>query len=229
MGDDAAEDYRRAMYGAANFAWANRQAMTQAVRRAFRELFGTAEESVELVYDVCHNIAKEETHEVDGERKDLLVHRKARRGPSPPDTRRSPAYRDAGQPVLLPGSMGTHSYVLAGGERSMELSFGSTAHGAGRLKSRTQAKKDYTAGDLKQRLRGEGVYVKARSGATVAEEAPGAYKDVDEVVRVSDRLGIGTKVARMRPWRTSRGKLPHPTPSALRASVSSHGRSAPPP
>ncbi|WP_254545690.1 RtcB family protein [Halomarina pelagica] len=206
IGDDAAEDYRRAMYGAANFAWANRQAMTQAVRRTFRELFGVDEDEVELVYDVCHNIAKEETHEVDGERKDLLVHRKGATRAFPAGHPQVPAaYRDAGQPVLLPGSMGTHSYVLAGGERSMELSFGSTAHGAGRLKSRTQAKKDYTAGDLKQRLRGEGVYVKARSGATVAEEAPGAYKDVDEVVRVSDRLGIGTKVARMRPVANIKG------------------------
>ncbi len=204
IGDDAAEEYRKAMYAAANFAWANRQAMTQAVREAFADLFGT--EAVDLVYDVCHNVAKEETHEVDGERKDLLVHRKGATRAFPAGHPQVPeAYRDVGQPVLLPGSMGTHSYILAGGERSMDLTFGSTAHGAGRLKSRTQAKKDYTAGDLQQELRREGVYVKARSGETVAEEAPGAYKDVDEVVRVSDALGIGTKVARTRPIANIKG------------------------
>ncbi|MFD1514675.1 RtcB family protein [Halomarina rubra] len=198
LGDPVAEDYLGAMYAAANFAWANRQAMTQAVREAVADLFDT--DAVDLVYDVCHNVAKEETHTVDGEDVEVLVHRKGATRAFPaghPDV--PEAYRDVGQPVLLPGSMGTHSYVLAGGERSMELTFGSTAHGAGRLKSRTQAKREYTAGDLQQRLRSEGVYVKARSGATVAEEAPGAYKDVDEVVRVSDALGIGTKVARMRP------------------------------
>ena len=95
--------------------------------------------------------------------------------------------------------MGTHSYVLCGGSTSLDLSFGSTAHGAGRLKSRTQAKKEYRAGDLQRELREQDIYVRARSGATVAEEAPGAYKDIDEVVRVSDALGIGTTVARLRP------------------------------
>jgi len=172
--------------------------MTQAVREAFVDLFDT--DAVDLVYDVCHNVAKEETHTVDGEQVDCLVHRKGATRAFPAGHPAVPeAYRDVGQPVFLPGSMGTHSYVLAGGERSMDLTFGSTAHGAGRLKSRTQSKKEYTAEQLQQRLRSEGVYVKARSGGTVAEEAPGAYKDVDEVVRVSDALGIGTKVARMRP------------------------------
>jgi len=198
LGDEAAQDYLGAMYAAANFAWTNRQAMTQAVREAFVDLFDT--DAVDLVYDVCHNVAKEETHTVDGEQVDCLVHRKGATRAFPAGHPAVPeAYRDVGQPVFLPGSMGTHSYVLAGGERSMDLTFGSTAHGAGRLKSRTQSKKEYTAEQLQQRLRSEGVYVKARSGGTVAEEAPGAYKDVDEVVRVSDALGIGTKVARMRP------------------------------
>jgi tRNA-splicing ligase RtcB len=204
IGDDVADRYRRAMYGAANFAWANRQAMTQAVREAFADLFGTDE--VDLVYDVCHNVAKEETHEVDGEERELLVHRKGATRAFPAGHPEVPAaYRDVGQPVLLPGSMGTHSYILAGGERSMDITFGSTAHGAGRLMSRTQAKKDYEADDLTQELRGRGVYVKARSGETVAEEAPGAYKDVDEVVRVSDALGIGTKVARTLPVANIKG------------------------
>jgi tRNA-splicing ligase RtcB len=204
IGDAPAENYRRAMYAAANFAWANRQAMTEAVREALGDLFGT--DDVELVYDVCHNIAKEETHDVDGEAVETLVHRKGATRAFPAGHPKVPeTYRGVGQPVLLPGSMGTHSYVLAGGERSMELTFGSTAHGAGRLKSRTQAKSDYDADALQQGLRGEGVFVKARSGETVAEEAPGAYKDVDEVVRVSDALGIGTKVARMRPVANVKG------------------------
>ena len=204
LGDQAADDYLGAMNAAANFAWANRQAMTQAVREAFLELFDT--DDVELIYDVCHNVAKEETHEVDGEDREVLVHRKGATRAFPAGHPEIPgAYRDVGQPVLLPGSMGTHSYILAGGERSMDLTFGSTAHGAGRLMSRTQAKKDYTGSDLQQQLRSEGVYVKARSGETVAEEAPGAYKDVDEVVRVSDALGIGTKVARMRPVANIKG------------------------
>lgn len=196
--DPLADDYRLGMYAAANFAWSNRQAMTYAVRKVFADFFD--DPTVELVYDVCHNIAKEEFHEVRGSTKRLLVHRKGATRAFPAGREEVPvAYRDIGQPVFIPGSMGTHSYVLCGGPRSLELSFGSTAHGAGRLKSRTQAKKEYRAGDLQQSLREQGIYVRARSGATVAEEAPGAYKDIDEVVRVSDALGIGTTVARLRP------------------------------
>jgi len=202
--DELAVRYREAMYAAANFAWANRQAMTQAVREVLGALFGA---DAELVYDVCHNVAKEERHAVeDGEERDVLVHRKGATRAFPPGHPEVPAvYRSVGQPVLIPGSMGTHSYVLAGGERSMDLTFGSTAHGAGRLKSRTQAKQDHSAGSLQQSLRGEGVYVRARSNETVAEEAPAAYKNVDEVVRVSDALGIGTQVARMRPVANIKG------------------------
>mgnify|MGYP006274357875 FL=1 len=198
IGDPLAEDYRLGMYAAANFAWANRQAMTYAVRQVFSEFFD--DPTVELVYDVCHNIAKEESHDVGGRQKQVLVHRKGATRAFPAGREEVPvAYRDIGQPVFIPGSMGTHSYVLCGGPESLERSFGSTAHGAGRLKSRTQAKKEYRAGDLKRKLREQQIYVRARSGATVAEEAPGAYKDIDEVVRVSDALGIGTTVARLRP------------------------------
>lgn len=196
--DSLAEDYRLGMYAAANFAWCNRQAMTHAVRQVFDKFFDDPE--VELVYDVCHNVAKEERHEVGGRQKRVLVHRKGATRAFPAGREEIPlAYRDIGQPVFIPGSMGTHSYVLCGGPTSLELSFGSTAHGAGRLKSRTQAKKEYRAGDLQRDLREQEIYVRARSGATVAEEAPGAYKDIDEVVRVSDALGIGTTVARLRP------------------------------
>ncbi|KAB1197237.1 MULTISPECIES: RtcB family protein [Haloferax] len=204
LGDRLADEYWDAMNAAANFAWANRQAMTQAVREVFDALFEATD--VEVVYDVCHNVAKEERHTVGGREKSLLVHRKGATRAFPPGHPDVPeAYRDVGQPVFIPGSMGSHSYVLAGGERSLELSFGSTAHGAGRLKSRTQAKSEYTAGELQKALRARGIYVRARSGGTLTEEAPGAYKDIDEVVRVSDALGIGTKVARTAPVANIKG------------------------
>nr|WP_306060912.1 RtcB family protein [Natronococcus sp. AD5] len=204
LGDPVAERYRKAMYAAANFAWANRQAMTHAVRTIFDELFD--DPTVELVYDVCHNIAKEERHEIDGKEKTVLVHRKGATRAFPAGRPEIPeAYRDVGQPVLIPGSMGTSSYVLSGGDRSLELTFGSTAHGAGRAMSRTQAKKTYGPDELQRSLRSQHVYVKACSRGTLTEEAPGAYKDVDEVIRVSDALGIGTKVARMRPVANIKG------------------------
>ncbi|MDJ1434266.1 RtcB family protein, partial [Halostagnicola sp. A-GB9-2] len=136
----------------------------------------------------------------------VLVHRKGATRAFPAGRPEIPeAYRDVGQPVLIPGSMGTSSYVLSGSDRSLELTFGSTAHGAGRAMSRTQAKKTYGSGELQRSLRGQHIYVKARSRGTLTEEAPGAYKDVDEVIRVSDALGIGTKVARMRPVANIKG------------------------
>ena len=198
IGHELADDYRYAMYAAANYAWANRQAITQAVRNSMDRIFDEFES--ELLYDVCHNIAKEETYEVNGEKKDLLVHRKGATRAMPKGRQEVPdAYSDVGQPVLIPGSMGTSSYILSGGEKSPELSFGSTAHGAGRLKSRTQAKQDYWGEDVQDELERQGIYVKAASGSTIAEEAPGSYKDVDEVIKVSDELGIGDKVVKMRP------------------------------
>ena len=204
IADEVAQDYRDAMYAAANFAWANRQAMTQAVRHTLDRVFGGVE--TRLVYDVCHNVAKEETHTVDGENRDLLVHRKGATRAFPAGREEVPdVYAEVGQPVLIPGSMGAGSYVLKGGEESLERSFGSTAHGAGRLMSRTQAKQDFWGGDVQDELREEDVYVKAESGATIAEEAPGVYKDIDEVIRVSDELGIGQKVARTRPIANIKG------------------------
>jgi tRNA-splicing ligase RtcB len=135
------------------------------------------------------------------EERELYVHRKGATRAFPAGHPEVPAaYRDVGQPIIIPGSMGAGSYVLRGGERSMDLTFGSTAHGAGRTMSRTQAKKEFWGGDVRDDLREtQKIYVKAQSGATVAEEAPGVYKDVDEVVRVSDELGIGDKVARTFP------------------------------
>lgn len=201
-GSHLAEDYYDAMCAAINFAWVNRQLVMYRTRRVFEGVFESDWESLEmdLLYDVAHNIAKRETHKIDGEEKELFVHRKGATRAFPAGHPEVPgAYLDVGQPIIIPGSMGTGSYVLRGGEASMDLTFGSTAHGAGRVMSRTQAKKDYWGGDVRDELEQQHIYVKAQSGATVAEEAPGVYKDVDEVVRVSDALGIGDKVARTFP------------------------------
>ncbi|QCS42415.1 RtcB family protein [Natrinema versiforme] len=204
-GSQLAEDYYGAMNAAINFAWVNRQLIMHRTRRVFERVFDRSWESMDmhLLYDVAHNIAKKETHTVgeDGEERELYVHRKGATRAFPAGHPEVPkAYRDVGQPVIIPGSMGAGSYVLRGGENSMDLTFGSTAHGAGRLMSRTQAKNEYWGGDVQQDLEDQqAIYVKAQSGATIAEEAPGVYKDVDEVVRVSDELGIGDKVARTFP------------------------------
>ena len=201
-GSDLAEDYYGAMCAAINFAWVNRQLIMHRTRRVFERVFDRTWEQMEmeLLYDVAHNIAKKETHSVGGEDRELYVHRKGATRAFPARRPEVPAaYRDVGQPIIIPGSMGAGSYVLRGGEKSMDLTFGSTAHGAGRLMSRTQAKQDYWGDDVQDDLEQQGVYVKAQSGATVAEEAPGVYKDVDEVVRVSDALGVGDKVARTFP------------------------------
>ncbi|PSP88187.1 RNA-splicing ligase RtcB [Halobacteriales archaeon QS_4_66_20] len=202
-GSQLAEDYYEAMCAAINFAWVNRQLIMHRTRQVFEKVFDRSQEAMamELLYDVAHNIAKKEVHDVEGEGRELFVHRKGATRAFPagrPEL--PPAYSDVGQPIIIPGSMGAGSYVLRGGEQSMAETFGSTAHGAGRLMSRTQAKNEFWGGDVQDDLREQQhVYVKAQSGATVAEEAPGVYKDVDEVVRVSDALGIGDRVARTYP------------------------------
>jgi len=202
-GSALAEEYYGAMCACINFAWVNRQLIMHRVREVFERVFDRSWESMDmhLLYDVAHNIAKKELHEVEGEERELYVHRKGATRAFPAGHPEVPAaYRDVGQPIIIPGSMGAGSYVLRGGEASMGLTFGSTAHGAGRLMSRTQAKQEYWGETVQDELREQQhVYVKAQSGATVAEEAPGVYKDVDEVVRVSDALGIGDKVARTYP------------------------------
>ncbi len=202
-GSHLAEEYYRAMNAAINFAWVNRQVIMHKTREVFADVFDRPWQSMEmeLLYDVAHNIAKKERHTVDGHERELFVHRKGATRAFPaghPDVPR--AYRDVGQPVIIPGSMGAGSYVLCGGEQSLERTFGSTAHGAGRIMSRTQAKNEFWGEDVRRDLEDtHQIYVKAESGATVAEEAPGVYKDIDEVVRVSDALGIGTPVARTFP------------------------------
>ena len=201
-GSQLAEEYYGAMCAAINYAWVNRQLIMHRTRQVFERVFERDWEDMEmdLLYDVAHNIAKKEVHDVDGEERELYVHRKGATRAFPAGRPEVPsAYRDVGQPVIIPGSMGAGSYVLRGGEASMETTFGSTAHGAGRTMSRTQAKNEFWGEDVQDELRGQKVYVKAQSGATVAEEAPGVYKDVDEVVRVSDELGIGDTVARTFP------------------------------
>jgi len=187
--------YFGAMCAAANFAWANRQALSHRIREVFIRQLG-AEASLRLVYDVAHNIAKLESH---GKRQ-LLVHRKGATrafGPSNPET--PGRYRAAGQPVFIPGSMGTASYVLAGNDAAMELSFGSACHGAGRAMSRTAAKRATSGAEVRRELEERGIVVRCASNAELAEEAPFAYKDVERVTEVVDRAGLARRVARLRP------------------------------
>ena len=202
-GSQLAEEYYGAMCAAINFAWVNRQLIMHRTRQVFEDIFDRSWEELDmhLLYDVAHNIAKKEVHDLGDEERELYVHRKGATRAFPAGRPEVPsAYRDVGQPIIIPGSMGAGSYVLRGGEASMTETFGSTAHGAGRLMSRTQAKNTYWGEDVRDDLRDQQqIYVKAQSGATIAEEAPGVYKDVDEVVRVSDALGIGDKVARVQP------------------------------
>ncbi len=203
-----AEDYIPAMSAACNFAWVNRQMITHWARQAFEKVFKKPADSMDMriVYDVGHNVAKTETHKVDGEMRKVIVHRKGATRSFPPGSPDIPAeYRDVGQPVLIPGSMGTSSWVLVGTPRAMELSFGTTAHGAGRFMSRSAAKRRWRGGDLKKSLESRGIVIRAASMEVMAEEAPDAYKDVDRVVEVSHQLGIGTKVVRMTPIGVAKG------------------------
>ncbi|MFW9959655.1 MAG: RtcB family protein [Candidatus Thorarchaeota archaeon] len=194
--------YLGAMSAAANYAFANRQAMMHWTREAFSKIMGQSPEDMDmgLIYDVAHNMGKVEEHEIQGKRTKVVVHRKGATRAFPPGHSDIPSkYRSIGQPVIIPGTMGTASYILLGDRRSMELSFGSTAHGAGRFLSRTQAKRKFFGKEIQDQLAGEGIIVKATQGVVIAEEAPGAYKDVDEVVRVSDSVGIATMAVRLRP------------------------------
>lgn len=194
--------YLGAMSAAANYAFANRQAMMHWTREAFSKIMGQSPEEMDmkLIYDVAHNMGKVEEHDIEGKKTKVVVHRKGATRAFPPGHPDVPSkYRSIGQPVIIPGTMGTASYILMGNERSMKLSFGSTAHGAGRFLSRTQAKSRYHGREIQEQLAGEGIIVKATQGVVIAEEAPGAYKDVDEVVRVSDSVGIATKAVRLRP------------------------------
>ncbi|MEX2530628.1 MAG: RtcB family protein [Gemmatimonadota bacterium] len=200
--------YIGAMRAAANFAFANRQVMGHRVRDAFSEVFGSSADDLglDLVYDVAHNNAKLERHQVDGRERDLWVHRKGATRAFPPDHPDLPsAYRELGQPVFIPGDMGRYSYVLVGTEGAYRETYGSTCHGAGRRKSRRQSKRDVGRRDLKREFAEQGIEVRASSQRTIAEEVPDAYKDVADVVEVVHRAGIGRKVARLRPMGVLKG------------------------
>lgn len=200
------QDYFHAMCAAANFAWANRQVITSECRKAWSNVFGKSGGELRLLYDVAHNIAKVEEHAVDGEKMKVIVHRKgATRAFGPHYSELPGPYRHVGQPVLIPGSMGTSSYVLAGTEESMASSFGSTCHGAGRRLSRRGAKKQVDASKLIRELKEQGIHVQAGSHRGVAEEAPIAYKDVDLVVETVHQAGIAKRVARLKPLGVVKG------------------------
>ena len=198
----AGRDYLAAMSAAANFAFANRQVMAHWVRESLAEALDMSPDQtgVDIVYDVCHNIAKFETFDIGGVSRRLCVHRKGATRAYPPGHPKTPEpYRTVGQPVLVPGDMGRYSYVLVGTERAMRETFGSTCHGAGRRMSRAQARRSVRGRSLLSDLEASGVHVRATGMATVAEEMPDAYKDVAEVVRVVHDAGISTRVAQLRP------------------------------
>ncbi len=201
-------DYLAAMAAAANYAFANRQVLAHCVRRTFEEVLAGKVRRFDLrqVYDVAHNIAKIERHTVEGHSVELIVHRKGATRAFPPGHPDLPAfYRKTGQPVLVPGSMGTASWVLAGTKRAMEVSFGSTCHGAGRVMSRSKAKRTVRGERVRADLKREGIIVRAGSMRGLAEEAPLAYKAVDDVVGAVVGAGIARKVARLRPLAVIKG------------------------
>ncbi len=192
------QNYLKAMAAAANFAFANRQMITHWIREVFERVMARC--NLAVVYDVCHNIAKEETHKVSGSSRKVLVHRKGATRAFPKGRPEIPSdYRSVGQPVLIPGSMGTCSYVLVGTEKAMEETFGSSCHGAGRAKSRHAAKKDMSADELLEDLRGKGIHVRGASKSGLTEENPSAYKDVSAVVEVVHNAGLARKVAKLVP------------------------------
>jgi tRNA-splicing ligase RtcB len=201
------ERYLGAMAAAANFAFANRQAMTHWVRESIGSVLGSdAGAQVDVIYDVCHNTAKFETFVVDGERRRVCVHRKGATRAFPPGHAEIPArYRAVGQPVLIPGDMGRYSFVLAGTQRAFDETFGSTCHGAGRRMSRGQAKREARGRNIADELAASGVVVRAAGYGTIVEEMPEAYKDVASVVDAVERAGISRKVARLRPLGVIKG------------------------
>ncbi len=193
------QSYLGAMRAAANFAWANRQGITHFTRQAFKRIFGE-KETLRTIYDVCHNIAKLERHTVDGRERKVMVHRKGATRAFPAGRPEVPdAYRAFGQPVLIPGSMGTASWVLVGAEGAMQETFGTTCHGAGRVMSRTAARKSAYAANAKQRLEEQGIIVRSETRDGISEEIPEAYKDVDEVIDVVHNAGLAKRVARLKP------------------------------
>ncbi len=205
IGSPLGRRYYAAMSAAVNYAFANRQMIAHWVRDVFAKVMGTSR-GMRQVYDVCHNVAKLERHDLDGRSVRLCVHRKGATRSFGPGRREVPAaYRSVGQPVIIPGSMGTASYILAGTAAAEALSFGSTAHGAGRVLSRQEALRRFRGERIRDDLAGRGIELRSASWKGVAEEAAEAYKDVDEVVRVSDAAGLGRIVARVVPMGVMKG------------------------
>lgn len=199
------QDYYKAMSGAANFAFCNKQMITHWVRNCFKNVMGN-NEGMKVVYDVCHNIAKFEKHDVEDKKRDVIIMRKGATRSFGPGREEIPeVYRGIGQPVIVPGSMGTASYLLVGTKKAEEISFGSAPHGAGRVASRSAALRQFRGEQVARQLQEKGIEVKATSWKGLAEEAPSVYKDIDEVVRVSHKLEIGKMVARLKPLGVMKG------------------------
>jgi tRNA-splicing ligase RtcB len=205
---NAGRRYLAAMACAANYAYANRQILLHRCREVFERIFhlGPRDLGMRLVYDVCHNIAKQEEHVLDGKPRRVCVHRKgATRAFGPGHPALGADFRTVGQPILIPGDMGTASYVMAGTAQAMEETFGSTSHGAGRVLSRTAAKKRSRGRSIARELEDKGILVRWTGRATLAEEMPEAYKDISEVVQVVHGAGISRKVAKLRPIAVVKG------------------------
>jgi tRNA-splicing ligase RtcB len=202
------QDFLQAMNCGVNYAFANRQAMTHRIREGFEKVFGQKAEDMEmsLVYDVCHNVAKFEKHEINGKQKELLVHRKGATRAMPSGRKENPeAYMTTGHPVIIPGSMGTPSYVLVGTETALNETFASVCHGAGRAMSRHSAMQQKRGEQVKKDLELKGQIVKGASWAGLAEEAPEAYKDIDEVIASVELSGIGRKITKNLPMAVMKG------------------------
>lgn len=202
------ESYKKAMRAAMNYSWCNRQAITHWTRKSFERVFGQSESDLDmrLVYDIAHNSAKVETHRIDGDERRVTVHRKGATRAFPAGRAEIPEkYSRIGQPTFIPGSMGSASWILLGKPNSLELTFGSTVHGAGRLMSRTAAHKTYNYKQVVEDLQQKGIHLRATTRYDVVEEAPQVYKDVDTVAEISHQLGIATKVARLIPIGVMKG------------------------
>ncbi|MDP2973922.1 MAG: RtcB family protein, partial [Candidatus Diapherotrites archaeon] len=202
------QDYLQAMNCGVNYAFANRQAMMHWTREGFAQILGQDAEKLgmELVYDICHNVAKFEQHEINGKKKEVLIHRKGATRAMPAGRKENPAdYLDTGHPAIIPGSMGTASYVIVGTKKGLEEAFASVCHGAGRVMSRTAAMKAKRGEQVKRELEAKGEIVKGASWAGLAEEAPEAYKDIDEVIKSIELAGIGLKIAKMVPLGVMKG------------------------
>jgi tRNA-splicing ligase RtcB (3'-phosphate/5'-hydroxy nucleic acid ligase) len=208
VGSPEGQKYLSAMAAAANYAWANRQVIMHFVREAMEQVLGQGwrKLGLDLVWDVAHNVAKLEEHVVGGVSKRLCVHRKGATRAFPAGRPELPAaYRQTGQPVLVPGDMGTASYLLVGTEQALRETFGSTCHGAGRVLSRSAAIRKHPSQEVRRQLEAQGIVVRATGRDTLAEEAPDAYKDVDRVVEVCHQAGLSRKVARLRPLAVIKG------------------------